>query len=244
MEKPLATLTLEPNQPQQLADWLQGQRPDHCIVGATGHMTEALDACVRRVTRGQVVYLDHTTPIPIRNAYATPATLGPDRLAAAVAGWYAGGCRRPVLIIDSGTAITYDFVSADGTFLGGNISANAALRLWALHQQTARLPLLSLPSAADEEASSPLSHADNPDALLGHTTTEALRNGALLAIRYEAEGYMREFLLKYPNLLIIHTGGMQIAFEKKLKSRIFAAQNLVLEGLNLIMRHILQTKAQ
>lgn len=243
MEKPLATKTLEANRPEELTSWLQGQRPDYTIVGATGHMTDALVACLKGVTNRDVIFLDSNTPIPIRNAYHTPETLGPDRLAAAVAGWYAGGCARPVLIIDSGTALTYDFVSADGTYLGGNISANARLRLLALSEHTARLPLVTL-SPRDIESYGRQCLENTPDSLLGRSTEEALRNGALLAIRYEAEGYMREFLLKYPNLLIIHTGGMQIAFEKKLKSRIFAAQNLVLEGLNLVMRHILQTKAQ
>lgn len=243
MESPLATTTFEAAHPEALTNWLQGRRAEHSIVGATGALTPSLKAAIRESALAEPVFLDASTPLPIRNAYATPETLGPDRLAAAVGGWYAGGCTRPVLIIDSGTAVTFDFVRADGTFVGGNISANVALRLGALHDHTARLPLVEC-RAEDFGQLGDHVAPSSPEDLLGRSTAEALRNGALLAIRYETEGYMREFLLKYPNLLIIHTGGTEIVFENRLKNRTFAHQNLVLEGLNLIMRHILHTQAQ
>ncbi len=72
--------------------------------------------------------LDHNTPIPLVNRYRTPDTLGYDRIAAAV-GAYTIYPKRNVLVIDAGTAITFDLVTAEGEYLGGNISPGLAIRL-------------------------------------------------------------------------------------------------------------------
>ena len=80
------------------------------------------------------------TPVPIAIDYATPETLGRDRVAAAVgaATLHAG---RETVIVDFGTALTIDRVTADGTFRGGAISPGVTMRLRALHDYTASLPL-------------------------------------------------------------------------------------------------------
>lgn len=67
------------------------------------------------------VLFDHNTPVPIINRYDTPQTLGQDRLAAAV-GAKSLCPNENLLIIDAGSAITYDFVSEAGEYLGGNIA--------------------------------------------------------------------------------------------------------------------------
>lgn len=113
------------------------------------------------------------TPIPLINRYGTPQTLGADRLAAAI------GARdihpgEDLLVADIGTACTYDFVSAEGEFLGGNIACGPGMRLRALHHYTARLPLVS-------------GHFDNI-ARFGRTTEEAMRSGAM-------QGVVAELLL-------------------------------------------------
>ena len=80
--------------------------------------------------------------MPIRNVYRTPQTLGRDRLAAAVGATvlFPG---RNVLIVDFGTAVTIDLVTADATYRGGCISPGVQLRFGALHDHTAALPLVS-----------------------------------------------------------------------------------------------------
>lgn len=219
-----------------------------CTVAVTGELCQSVREAIHELSQGREQYLDEHVPIPIRNLYATPHTLGADRLAAAVAGWYEGGCCRPVLIIDAGTAITYDFVTAQGDYVGGNISAGLRLRLQALHEHTAHLPLVEIEedlgaSLSSTETCPAHSSADGSEnaTKIGTNTQEALRQGALLGMRYEVEGYVREYLLKYPNILIIRAGGTSIAFEKTLKSRTFAHPNLVLEGLYLIQRYALLT---
>jgi type III pantothenate kinase len=87
-----------------------------------------------------VTILDHTTPIPIRNCYQTPGTLGPDRLAGAVGG-YSLFPDNTVLVIDAGTCINYEFVD-QGAYLGGLIAPGIGMQAAALNQFTGKLPLV------------------------------------------------------------------------------------------------------
>ncbi len=90
------------------------------------------------------IELDHNTSIPLVNRYLTPDTLGYDRIAAAV-GAYTICPGKTVLVIDAGTAITYDIVTAGGEYLGGNISPGLGIRFKSLNKYTNRLPLLERP---------------------------------------------------------------------------------------------------
>ena len=159
------------------------------------------------------IRFDRTVPVPIVNRYATPGTLGPVRLAAAVgAAALYPSCH--VLIVDFGTAITFDFVSAGGEFLGGNISPGAATRFRALHRFTSSLPLCSL----DEKI---------PVGRLGDSSRSV----------YEVEGYIRDLERKYDGLRIIFTGGESNFFAERLKNTIFATYDLVAYGLNRILEY-------
>lgn len=194
-----------------------------CIVCSTINLSEEIKKQIGEVA-GQdciVTYLDHTTPIPIKNLYKTPETLGTDRLAAAIGAYCK--VKNDVLIVDSGTAITYDFVNKKGEYLGGNISPGMDIRFKALHDYTAKLPLVS-------------PEGDKP--MLGENTETAIRCGVKDGIKHEIEGYLSEFLLKYPNLSIFLTGADAIYFDDVIKNRTFADEYLVLEGLNDILRHI------
>ena len=94
----------------------------------------------------QVTHLTHETPLPIRLGYDTPETLGRDRIATAVGAWTIAqrldnAC--DVLVIDAGTAVTYDIIKSDGCFVGGNIAPGLGLRFKSLHEHTGQLPLIS-----------------------------------------------------------------------------------------------------
>lgn len=170
-----------------------------------------------------VLLLDHQTPLPLKNAYRTPTTLGYDRLAAAV-GAHAMHPNTPLLVIDAGTAITYDFVSPDNEFVGGNIAPGATMRFSALHHFTQKLPRLTLPT-------------DNVNMILGNDTQSAIQMGVVNGIIYEIEGYIANLSAKYPNLLIFLTGGDAFFFERRLKSGIFVSPNLLLFGLHRILTY-------
>jgi type III pantothenate kinase len=167
------------------------------------------------------VELGPDTPLPIQNGYATPATLGFDRLAAAVGAWSLQP-GKPLLVIDLGTAVTYDFVNAEGIFTGGNIAPGVRTRLKSLHHFTGKLPLVEPTSQFD---------------LLGNSTETAIRSGVMQGILFEIHGYIDALKLQYPSLFAFLTGGDLIYFDGKLKNGIFVDANLVLTGLNRILRH-------
>lgn len=155
------------------------------------------------------------TPVPIRNSYSTPQTLGMDRLAAAVGAW----SMKPghdLLIVDAGTAITYDFVSADGVYRGGNIAPGVDMRFKSLHEHTGALPMVDR-------------NGDIP--VFGSDTYTAIRSGVMVGVRHELEGYIEELGSLYPSLLVFLTGGDAESFDIKAKSTTFAVPGLVLRGL-------------
>jgi len=159
----------------------------------------------------KLIILNEKTKLPIENKYSTSSTLGPDRLASAVAAadLFPG---RNCLIFDFGTALTIDFLSEKGEFLGGNISLGLRTRFKALNHYTQQLPLLEIPVDVN---------------LLGSTTNEAIESGVVLGLIFEVEGYLSRF----PDHIYIFTGGDAIYFAEKLKSSIFVVYNLVLMGL-------------
>ncbi len=168
-----------------------------------------------------VLEFDHTTPIPIRNSYTTPATLGRDRLAAAVGAreMYGDG---DMLIVDFGTAITIDYISQEGGFEGGVISTGVGMRFRALHEFTASLPLCR----PTYEMKS-----------IARTTTEAIEQGVMRGICMEVEGHISYFCKKCDKLSIIFLGGDAKFFEKRIKNAIFANQELLFVGLNRILNY-------
>jgi type III pantothenate kinase len=169
----------------------------------------------------QALALSPATPLPIRNLYATPATLGNDRIAAAVGANFLFP-RQNVLVVDAGTAITYDVVSEQGEYRGGNISPGIALRFRALHAFTECLPLCE--------------RTDNyPD--VGSDTRSAVTAGVLNGVAYEVKANVEQFTLKYPNLKVIFTGGDANFLAKRVKKTIFVYDDLVLIGLNRILEH-------
>jgi type III pantothenate kinase len=165
--------------------------------------------------------LDHHTPLPIVNRYKTPETLGKDRLAAVV-GAASIQKNTDLLVIDVGTAITYDFINAEGVYTGGDITPGIDLRLKSLHYFTRRLPQVEF----DEQVG-----------FMGTDTTTAIQSGVLYGIVSEIDGYINRLMRKYPKLSVFLTGGGMVYFEKRLKSAIFADANLVLIGLNRILEY-------
>ena len=165
--------------------------------------------------------LTASTPVPIKNDYSSPSTLGMDRLAAAIGAWSIEP-EHDLLVIDAGTAITYDFVSASGVYKGGNIAPGKDLRFRSLHEHTGALPLV------EDNGVVPM---------LGKETETAIRSGVMNGIRYEMEGYIEELGSLFPSLLVFLTGGDAESFDIKAKRSIFALPDLVLRGLARIVEY-------
>ena len=165
------------------------------------------------------IQLDENTRLPIENLYKTPETLGQDRIAACVGANFLMPDTN-LLVIDAGTAITYDIVNAKNQYVGGNISPGLEMRKNALHNFTQKIPLIEITELVPA---------------FGATTNEAILAGVVNGLIYEIEGYISLTSNVYPKLSVFLTGGDAFYFEKKLKSTIFANENLLLVGLNRIL---------
>lgn len=203
---------------RDLRKWKEQLLFNHVILSSTRIVRPALRRYL--LDNYQYIELDHHTPIPIVNAYETPATLGRDRLAGAIGAW-SRDTSATHLIIDAGTCITYDVVY-EGRYIGGNIAPGIHMRLHAMHRQTDRLPLVAMEDTGRH---------------LGSSTTTALQNGALLGAICEVESFIRRTSLIYGQLNVTFTGGDGAYLADRLDSVIFVAPNLVLEGLFTILRY-------
>jgi type III pantothenate kinase len=171
--------------------------------------------------RETFIRFTYKTPTPLRLSYATPETLGPDRIAAALAGWQLseGG---HVLTVVAGTCITYNIVEANGSFAGGAISPGLNMRLKAMHEFTGKLPLVKM-------------KGDFP--LTANTTESSLRSGALNGAVREVAGMISSYGALYPGLKTVISGGDGPFLAEALKNGIFARPELVAEGLNTILNY-------
>lgn len=163
-----------------------------------------------------ICFVSYDSDFPFINNYKTPQTLGVDRMVLA-SGATLRYPKQARLVIDTGTAITYDFVDEENNYLGGSISAGISLRYKALHNYTAKLPLLEKPEQ---------------DYFIGQTTAESIHSGVVNGVVFEIEGFIRSLKDRHHNFIIILTGGDTVFLAKRLKSTIFANQNFLLESLN------------
>ncbi len=216
---PVDELRMDDGEQQKLAFFSRKHRFERgiysTVVGLTDNMRQAIDELPFPMMR----FLSGVTPIPIRNLYATPKTLGTDRLAAVV-GAHLKQTGHDVLVIDVGTCITYDFITASGDYLGGNISPGPTIRLKALNSFTHALPLVERRGITPP---------------LGNSTETAIRSGVMTGVKYEIESYIRDFSLKHPELLVYLTGGVHLDLHITGKMRIFADDFIVPYGLNRIL---------
>jgi len=167
------------------------------------------------------IELSSNTPLPIKIRYKSPTTLGRDRIAAAVGGNYLFPGKN-ILIIDIGSAITFDVVTKNKEFIGGNISPGMNMRFRALNYFTNQLPLYQ--------------HTKEHN-FLGQDTKEAIISGVQTGIIFELERYIESIKANYAPSEIIITGGDSKFFDNKLKYHIFAEPNLVNLGLYKILKH-------
>ena len=132
-----------------------------------------------------------------------------------------------MLIIDIGTCLTFDRVSADGRYLGGNISPGLGIRFRALHEQTAALPLVTAEETAPQ---------------WGTDTVSAIRAGVMTGTEWEIEGCIRAFRKEFPDAPVFLTGGNARKFCHGIP--VERQEALVETGLNEILLHHLSQQAQ
>jgi type III pantothenate kinase len=190
---------------------------ERCVLSSVIHHPASLIQFLAK--RFNFIELDENTPVPLKNLYRHPETLGKDRLAAAVAGAsiFPG---KNVLVINMGTCITYEFINEHNEYLGGAISPGMQMRFQTLNTFTGKLPLVTHNETAE---------------LTGSDTESSVRSGVLNGIICEVEGNVAGYREKYRGLKVILSGGDLIYFDKRLKISIFAVPNIVLLGLYQIL---------
>ena len=164
----------------------------------------------------EVSFISHESKFPFQNHYATPNTLGMDRMVL-TSGAVLKFPNQNRLVIDAGTCITYDFVDENNVYHGGAISPGIRLRYESLNNFTANLPLLTI---------------DQPKNSIGNSTEQSIHSGVINGITFEIDGFISSILNKNDNFIIILTGGDAEFLAERLKNTIFANSNFLLESLN------------
>jgi type III pantothenate kinase len=217
--------TFKKLKPENVAEFIEKHGPfDGIIQSAVTIYPPEIEEILGRA--GKFILLTELTPLPFKNLYETPKTLGKDRLAA-VAGARSLLPGKNILVIDAGTCITYDLISAAGEYHGGSISPGIQMRFKALHTFTGKLPLIE---------------PEEFDGLTGRSTRESILSGVFNGVTGEITELARQYAEKYPDLTVMVTGGDLEFLHNKLKISIFAAPDLVLLGLNEILDYNDQTR--
>jgi type III pantothenate kinase len=168
----------------------------------------------------RLIWLSATSRLNIRIDYPNPKSIGADRLANAVA--VTELYRTPAIVIDFGTAVTFDIVSADNAYIGGVIAPGLESMTNFLYDRTALLPRISL---------------REPRSAIGKSTNQAMLAGAIFGYR----GLVREILQRIiaeklwkKRVYVIATGGYAKLIARKMPEVDVVHENLTLEGLRLV----------
>lgn len=185
-----------------------------CVVGTFSEKSKS-----KLEKRYKVITVSSKMRLPYISDYATPDTLGYDRMAL-VSAALAQYPNKNTLIVDTGTCITYDFVNSEGRYKGGAISPGIDMRYKALNHFTEKLPLLD---------------PNIPQDLIGNSTQTSIHSGVINGVTFEIDGIITAYKQENQDLTVILTGGNAHFLRDRLKNSIFANPNFLLEGLNFLL---------
>jgi len=191
---------------------------EKAIISSVGRLSEPMNKLFNSLFNS--ISLTHKTPIPFTNKYATPASLGVDRIALSAAA-VTQFPEKNVLIIDAGTCITYDFVTSKKDYLGGAIAPGVKIRYRSLRDYTSNLPLLT---------------KEVPNHFIGNSTPTSIHSGVVNGVCREIDGIISQYLGTYKKLTVVLTGGDAEFLSGQLKNSIFVRPFFLLEGLYTILK--------
>ncbi len=174
------------------------------------------EACERIIGKAPVI-VDARSKLPITLDVDEPLTVGADRLINTLAASRLHGC--DCIVVDLGTATTYDCITSDGVFIGGVIAPGVQVSAESLFRRTSKLPATEIIA---------------PKHVIGRRTEECIRSGVVLGSAEAIDGLVRRIKADWPRPatpLVIGTGGLAAAF-KPLCSQIDVVEpDLTLQGL-------------
>jgi type III pantothenate kinase len=185
------------------------------VPGVTAPLT---DAC-RALTRGRVLQVDARAQLPIRLAVDEPLTVGADRIINTLAA--SRLYERDAIVVDLGTATTYDCITKDGVFLGGVIAPGVQTALETLVRRTSKLPATELAV---------------PARVIGKRTEDCIRAGVMFGAADSIDGIVRRIKNEWPGReqpLVIATGGLAETFQPLCKEFERIEPHLTLRGLDM-----------
>ncbi|MEX1189176.1 MAG: type III pantothenate kinase [Bacteroidia bacterium] len=194
--------------------------PKQVLISSVSGPNKQIDQFLK-IAKLKAVYFTPDTKIPLLNKYETPETLGRDRLANSIAAssLHPG---KPIVVIDAGTCIKFDFITMNNEYFGGSISPGIDMRFRALHEFTARLPLLERTETVY---------------LVGKNTIESIHSGVINGALAEVKGILEQYQMTHKDLVVIVTGGDYALLQRTLKTSVIPEPWLTLKGLNEIIQY-------
>jgi type III pantothenate kinase len=179
---------------------------------------QPLTAMADRYFHRQPLFVNYTTDIGLRIAYDNPREVGADRLVNSVAAYRKYG--GPAVVVDLGTTINFDCVSADGAFLGGLICPGIGMSIGGLFARTARLPMVDF---------------REPEKLIGSNTVGSIQSGLYYGFIGLIDGIAERVMDTLgPETKAIATGGQAHMVARASRAVRIYDENLTLEGLRII----------
>jgi len=202
-----------------LQEIIAQHQPQHAILSSVINHDPAVETLLAQHTAFHK--LSNTSRLPFTIPVGKPETMGADRLAIAASAVALFPGRNNVAV-GLGTCITFNFINQFHEFLGGSISPGMEMRFQAMHQFTAKLPLVK-------------GHWNIP--LIGYDTATNLQTGVVLGMAKEIDGILDLYQEKFGNFNALLTGGDIQLFRPHLKNKIFADPHLIFKGLYAISRY-------
>jgi len=181
--------------------------------------TKSVQKYLGALIEGRVFVLGRDIKVPIENRYKKPKQVGQDRLVNAYAGLQLFG--KGLIIVDFGTAITFDVVSRKGAYLGGLVFPGIEISLQALHIRTALLPKIKL---------------TRPQVAIGRNTQESINAGMVFGFSEMIDGLIVRLRHNYKGYSVIATGGRAYFFKRYVKLIDHCEPQLTLQGLYLLVQ--------
>lgn len=196
-----------------LQEMIHKYRPSRSILSSVVNHDPAIEDLLKEET--EFHRLSNESQLPFTIPVGKPETVGADRLAIAAASVFLFPGKNN-LVIGLGSCITYNFINQSHELIGGSISPGMEMRFRAMHQFTAKLPLVE---------------ADWNVPLIGYDTKTNLQTGVVLGMSKEMDGMIEAYADRFGNFNAVLTGGDIAIFEPHLKNKIFADPDLIFKGL-------------